>query len=136
MHVFERPVRFADVDATGVVFFPTFFAYCSEALEQLLLLVIRDGYAEVVLQRKIGLPTVRIAGDFTSPLRFGDTARIAIQTEHIGTRSFTLRYSVTRASDGLPVAELRGTVATIDLLSTRPIHIPEDIRSVLEQHRS
>ncbi|WP_394841536.1 acyl-CoA thioesterase [Pendulispora brunnea] len=136
MHIFERPVRFNDVDASGIVFFPTFFAYCSEALEQLLQLEIQDGYIEVVLRRKIGLPTVRISGDFAAPLRFGDTARIAIRTEHVGKRSFTLRYAVTRAADDLPVAELRCTVATTDLASTRAIEIPEDIRSVLEQHRS
>ena len=129
----ERPVRFEDVDAAAIVFFSRFLNYCHEAMEALLA-PLDGGYARLIVERRIGMPAVHVEADFTSPLRFGDVARIAVAVERIGEKSCTFRYDFTRAKDGAKVATIRHVVVVSDLREIRGIAIPEDVRAVLERH--
>ena len=134
MFVHERPVRFEDVDAAGIVFFARFFGYCHEAMEALLGAV-PGGYAALILGRKIGFPAVHVEADFAAPLRFGDVARIEVLVEHIGTSSCALRNRFTRIGDGMSVASILHVCAVSDLTNLRAVPIPDDVRAVLTAHR-
>jgi len=126
----DRPIRFEDVDAAGIVFFPVFLNYCHDAMEALFA-PLEGGYVRLVTERRIGLPTVHIEADYRAPLRYGDIARIQVALLHIGSRSFTLGYTMTRAADGLPVADIKHVVVTTDLNAMRAIPIPTDVRALL-----
>jgi 4-hydroxybenzoyl-CoA thioesterase len=56
---YERPVRFADVDAARMVFFGRFCDYCHDALEALFE-QIDGGYPRLTMVRDVGVPTVHI----------------------------------------------------------------------------
>ena len=131
MFIYERPVRFEDVDAANIVFFSRFLNYCHEAMEALLA-PIQGGYAGLVIDRRLGLPAVRVEADFKSPLRFGDVALIGVVVEHIGNSSCTFRYEFTRAKGAVPVAVVRHIVVLSDLTVLRSARIPDDVRAVLE----
>lgn len=133
MIVYDRQVRFEDVDAAGIVFFARFFGYCHEAMEALFS-GLPGGYVDLVVKRKIGFPAVHVEADFKSPLRYGDIARIAVDITKIGTKSTTLRYSIARASDDKPVAVISHVCAVSDLDKLRAVEIPADIRAVLEKN--
>jgi 4-hydroxybenzoyl-CoA thioesterase len=133
MFSYERPVRFEDVDAAGIVFFPRFLGYCHEAMEAMLA-PLRGGYAGLVVDRRLGLPAVRIEADFKSPLRFGDVARISVVVERIGRSSTTLAYTLYRKSDGAVVAVVRHVVVSSDLGTITSTPLPDDVRAVLETH--
>ncbi|WP_394820588.1 acyl-CoA thioesterase [Pendulispora albinea] len=135
MLVHERAVRFEEIDAAGIVFFPRFLNYCHDAMEALFA-PLDGGYVRLVTERHIGLPTVHVEADYRSPLRYGDVARIEVTIPHVGSRSFTLHYRFARAADGLPVAEVKHIVATTDLTAMRAVPIPNDVRAVLERHRA
>ncbi|MGH7280984.1 MAG: acyl-CoA thioesterase [Polyangiaceae bacterium] len=133
MIVYDRQVRFEDVDAAGIVFFARFFGYCHEAMEALFS-SLPGGYVDLVVKRKVGFPAVHVEADFKSPLRYGDIARISVDVTKIGTKSATLRYSIARASDDKPVAVISHVCAVSDLEKLRAVEIPADIRGVLEKN--
>lgn len=133
MIVYDRPVRFEDVDAAGIVFFARFFGYTHEAMEALFS-DLPNGYAGLVVDRKVGFPAVHVDADFKSPLRYGDTARIAVDVTRVGTKSATLRFTLRKASDDTHCATITHTCAVSDLVKLKAIPIPADIRAVLDAH--
>jgi 4-hydroxybenzoyl-CoA thioesterase len=133
MRIYERPVRFEEVDAAQIVFFPRFFGYCHEAMEALFDDV-EGGYVRLVRDRKIGVPAVHVACDFKHPLRYGDVARIEATVAKLGRTSVTFQYAITRLSDGVPIASITHVCVVSDLTSLTKIPIPDDVRSALERH--
>jgi 4-hydroxybenzoyl-CoA thioesterase len=131
--IHQRPVRFEDVDAAGLVFFPRVLGYCHDALAELLASV-EGGYAALVLERGIGLPTVHVDVDFTAPLRFGDTARIELRVARIGRSSATFELDLSRLRDGARAARVRVICACTELTTLRSIEWPSDVRPILEAH--
>jgi 4-hydroxybenzoyl-CoA thioesterase len=131
--VYPRPVRFEDVDAARIVFFPKILAYCHDAVAELLARV-EGGYATLVVDRGIGLPTVHIQVDFTAPLRFGDTARIELQVARIGRSSVTFEMNLSRARDEVSVARVVLVCACADLSSLRSTEWPADVRQIFAAH--
>ncbi|WP_437816894.1 acyl-CoA thioesterase [Sorangium sp. So ce1078] len=129
----ERPIKFEDVDAANIVFFARFLNYAHEAMERFFA-PLDGGYAGLILQRRIGLPAVRVEADYAAPARYGETLRIETSVVHLGRRSATLRYRMVRAHDGVLSAELRHTVVTTDLVQLASVPMPEDVRAVLSAH--
>lgn len=134
--VHRMPVRFADVDHAGIVYYPVFFHYFHVAFEEFF----RDrlgarAYVELLDRRRIGFPSVSAACDYQSPLRFGDTALVQMAAERIGGKSITFGYRVYRDADDQVERELaaegRNTCAVVDLAAFRAIEIPADIRALL-----
>jgi 4-hydroxybenzoyl-CoA thioesterase len=130
MLVYERPIRFEEVDAAGLVFFARFSGYAHEAMERLFA-PLEGGYAALILERRIGLPAVRLEGEFSAPVRYGDALRIETSVVRIGNRSATLRYRMIRAGDGVLSAELLHTVVTTDLTRLSSCPMPDDVRGAL-----
>ncbi len=133
MFVYDRPIRFEEVDAAGIVFFPRFLTYCHESMEALLDAV-DGGYAKLVIERKIGFPAVHVEMDFISPLRFGDVARIEVTIERLGRSSCAFRDVLIRKKDNVKVASVLHVCAVSDLAKLRSIPIPDDVRNVLVAH--
>jgi YbgC/YbaW family acyl-CoA thioester hydrolase len=133
--VFEhpRPVRWSDVDAAGIAYFPRFFEYCHDAIEALFG-ALPGGYPALTMGRRIGVPTVHLAADFRAPLRYGDTCLVRVTVARLGRTSVTFRHQLVRASDGVECAEVEHVVAVADLASLRAIPIPDDVRALLERH--
>src|SRR5580692_6436498 len=113
MHIYERPVRFEEVDAAQIVFFPRFLSYCHEAMEGLFDGT-EGGYVHLIRDRKIGVPAVHVECDFKHPLRYGDVARIETTVEKLGRTSVSFRYAIARASDETPVASILHVCAVSD----------------------
>ena len=127
---YERPVRFEDVDAAQIVFFPRFFSYCHEAMEALFT-PLDGGYVRLIKERRIGLPAVHVEADFKAPLTYGDVARIDVTVPHVGTTSCTLAYRVMRAKDDTLVATVKHVCVVSDLRALTKIAIPDDVRALL-----
>ncbi|MGK4006600.1 acyl-CoA thioesterase [Sorangium sp. So ce1036] len=130
---FERPIRFEEVDAAGIVFFAHHLAYAHEAMERFFA-PLDGGYAGLILGRRIGLPAVRVEADYAAPARYGEALRIETSVVHLGGRSATLRYRMIRVHDGVLSADLRHTVVTTDLVRLASVPMPEDVRALLRAH--
>jgi 4-hydroxybenzoyl-CoA thioesterase len=134
--VFATPVRFADVDHAGIVYYPRFFHLFHVAFEELWRARIGPrAYSELIDRDRVGFPAVRAECEFVAPLRFGDTAEIEVTVARLGGKSITFRYDVYRADDGARPRTLaaRGSVvcAVVDLAHFVAIAVPERVISLL-----
>ncbi len=133
--VYRRAVRFEEVDAAGIAFFARFFNWCHEAMERFFDGV-PGGYVDLITRRRIGFPAVHLTADWKTPLRYGDVANIEIAVAKLGTTSATLRYVLTRESDGAHVATIEHVTVATDLDTMTKLPLPDDCRALLELHRA
>lgn len=129
----ERPVRFEEVDAAGILFFARFSTYCHEAME-LFFESLPGGYAAMITQRKVGFPAVHVTSDFEAPIRYGDVARITGTVSKLGTTSAHFDFVVTRADDGTAVAKMSHVHVCTDLATMTKLPFPADIKAALAKH--
>ena len=136
MFTYTTPVRFADVDHAGIVYYPRFFHYFHVAFEELWRARIGpQAYSDIIDRDRVGFPAVRAECDFKAPLKFGDTAEIEVSITRLGTKSITFRYRVYRAAvlDGTRALCADGQVvcAVVDLAKFVAVPIPERVNDML-----
>ena len=134
MFSYATPVRFADVDHAGIVYYPRFFHYFHVAFEELWRARIGpQAYSDIIDRDRIGFPAVRAECDFKAPLKFGETAEIEVTIPRLGTKSITFRYRVYRA--GVPTrvlcAEGQVVCAVVDLAKFVAVPVPERVNDML-----
>ena len=133
MIVFERPIKFEEVDAANIVFFARFVTYAHESMEHFFS-ALPGGYAGLILERRVGFPAVHVEITFTAPARYGDVLRIETRVARLGNRSAVLWYRMHHAASGRLACELKHTVVTTDLGTLRSCDMPADVRALLAQH--
>jgi len=133
MFVHHQPVRFADIDHAGIVYYPRFFHLFHVAFEELWRARIGPrAYSELIDRDRIGFPAVRAECDFKGPLKFGDTAEIEVTVSRLGAKSITFRYRVFRSGNDRPLcAEGSVTCAVVDLARFVAIPVPERVVDLL-----
>jgi len=134
--VYAFPVRFADVDHAGIVYYPRFFHFFHAAFEELWRARLGSrAYVSLLDDDRVGFPAVAASCAFTAPLRFGDTVEVALTVAKLGGKSIVFRYAVDRAADAkvARVACARGevTCAVVDLVRFTAIAVPERIHALL-----
>jgi 4-hydroxybenzoyl-CoA thioesterase len=133
MFSYSQPVRFADVDHAGIVYYPRFFHYFHVAFEELWCARIGPAaYSEIIDRDRIGFPAVRAECDFKTPLKFGDTADIEVSIPRLGVRSITFRYRIFRARDRALCAEGHVITAVVDLARFVAVPVPERVCEMLQ----
>lgn len=130
MSVFEREVvvRFEHCDAAGIMFYPRFFALVNEMVEDWSASL---GYSFKALHidRRKGLPTVRIESEFVAPVRLGDVLRQSLRVEALGRSSLALKHIA--AVSGGPVARFDQTIVFTDLTTMKSVPWPADLRAAI-----
>jgi 4-hydroxybenzoyl-CoA thioesterase len=132
----RMPVRFDHVDFARIVYFPRFFEYCHEVFEDFFAAEVGLPYARMLNERGVGFPSVHAEADFKSPLRFGDTVRVELETVKVGETSLTCRYRLFEDAQNRLAATITLVTVTMRLDSARPESIPEDVRTAFERHSS
>jgi 4-hydroxybenzoyl-CoA thioesterase len=129
---FATPVRFADVDHAGIVYYPRFFHMFHLAFEELWRTRIGPrAYSELIDRDRIGFPAVKAECEFTSPLRFGDTAEIEVTVSRMGARSITFRYRIYKQEPRTLAAEGSVVCAVVDLARFVATPVPERVVAML-----
>lgn len=124
----RRPVRFQDVDAAGIVFYPRVLEYFSDAY-MTALKERRVDVPDMLARGDVKLPLVHAEADYLAPLRFGDTIEVEVLAPKLGETSFTVGYRVTAAGR---VAAVGQTVhVCIDGASFKPRPLPDALRGAL-----
>ena len=85
-----RKVRFSHCDPAGIVFFPRYMVQLNDLIEDWFNEALQIDYADFVMVRGMGLPTVRLECDFVSPGAFGSSIEWRLSVARIGTSSITL----------------------------------------------
>lgn len=129
-----QKIRFDDVDGAGIVYYPQFFHLCHAAFEDFFDTVASLSYPELIRDRRLGFPTVAIESQFTAPLSYGDSAVIELEIERLGRTSVVFGYRIRRKRDGALCFTAHITTVLIDLDTMKPVGIPEELRTILDQY--
>lgn len=134
---YTAPVRFADVDHAGIVYYPRYFHMFHVAFEELW----RErmgarAYVELLDRDRIGFPAVRAECDYRAPLRFGDVAVVAVSIVKMGGKSIQFRYRVFRERETIDAPRLlcaEGLVvcAVVDLSAFVAVPAPAKVLRLL-----
>lgn len=122
-------VRFGDLDAAGIAYYPNLVNFLHEALEDFFAGHVGRTYPEV-FGAGLASPTVKVEMEFLSPVRYGDRVAIAVVVEHVGRTSIRMRYEGSVGERRVFVA--RNTMVTVDVGSFRPRPVPDWLRERLE----
>ena len=125
----ERLIRFSDCDPAGIVFYPQYFVMFNGLVEDWVD-ALGIGYRPLVIERRIGLPTVRLEADFRAISRMGDRVILSLAVERLGGRSITLKLRCAGADGDLRM-QMRQVLVTTSLASHQAIAIPSDLREAL-----
>jgi YbgC/YbaW family acyl-CoA thioester hydrolase len=125
-------VRFGDLDAAGIAYYPNLVNFLHEALEDFFAGHVGRTYPEV-FGAGLASPTVKVEMEFLSPVRYGDRVEIGVVAEHVGRSSVRMRYEGSVA--GRPVFLARNTMVIVDMATFRPTQIPTWLREKLETAR-
>lgn len=128
MEEFSHPlrVRWAEVDAQGVVFNPNYFLYADVAATEFLRTL---GVIQATTPDLLESYVVDARATFRAPARFDDLLDIGVRTARVGRSSYVLSIDVARGGDVL--AEVRLTyVRAIDGAS---VPLSEAFRLALER---
>ena len=131
-----QKIRFDDVDGAGIVYYPQFFHLCHAAFEDFFDTAAPISYPELIRDRRLGFPTVAIESDFSAPLEYGDVAVVELLVERVGRSSAGFRYTIRRKRDGERSFRARITNVLMNLDTRRPVPLPPELRSILEQSLS
>jgi 1,4-dihydroxy-2-naphthoyl-CoA hydrolase len=124
----RRSVRFQDVDAAGIVFYPRVLEYFSDAYMMALSERGLD-MPGLIGRGELKLPLVHAEADYLLPLRFGDALDVDVLAAKLGDTSFSMGYRITTSGR---VAAVGQTVhVCIDPVSFRPRHVPDELRKAV-----
>lgn len=126
--VHHTAVRFAHVDAAGIVFYPRFFEMLNAAVEDWFAILGRD-FRALHLDDRIGTPTVRLECDFVAPAMLGDALEIALTPIKVGASSCTYRFVF--EAEGTLRLKGEGVLVCMDLDAQRARAWPEAIGAAL-----
>ncbi len=127
----EQLIRFSHCDPAGIVFFPQYFVMFNGLVEDWFDEGLGLGYARVVVQRRIGLPTVALKCEFQIPSRMGERVQLRLAVERLGRSSITLELECRRA--GEPRVRMQQVLVTTALDAGQAVAMPDDIRAAIER---
>ncbi len=122
-----RAVRFQDVDAAGIIFYPRLLEYFHDAYLEFLTHVGQPLHAS--LGRAPWLSPIRHAeADFLRPLRFGDTVQVALVAAHTSPEAepneVTIGFRIVNVETGEPATVGQSVHTFVDAASFRRTRIP------------
>ena len=128
----ERRIRFSDCDPAGIVFYPQYFVMFNALVEDWVDEGLALSYRGLIVERRIGLPTVRLEADFTAISRMGDRVTLSLAVQRLGQRSVTLALRCC-GDDGLRMS-LRQVLVTTSLETHQSTDIPAELRAAITAH--
>jgi 4-hydroxybenzoyl-CoA thioesterase len=131
-HRFVRPhrIRFSECDPAGIVFYPQYFVLFNDLLEAWIDSMLGIGFSGWILQRRFGLPTVRLEADFKGVSRMGDDVELSLEVQRLGARSLTLQLAC-HGRDGSLRMQVLQTVVTTSLETHAAISVPDELRAAI-----
>ncbi len=124
-------VRFGDTDPARIAYYPRYFEWFHDAMEDFFEAAFRMSYADVLDTFGVGYPAVQAACEWHAPARFGDMAEMEVFLSRLTERSATFEYRLWKKNQLLATA----TVKTVgmDMIKHGPRPFPPQVLSTLRQ---
>ncbi|HEY0319348.1 MAG TPA: thioesterase family protein [Pyrinomonadaceae bacterium] len=126
-------VRFGDADPAGLVYYPVIFHYFHIALEEFFAARCGISYDCLIVNERLGFPTVKSEAEFYVPLVYGDEVDVEIFVSKIGRSSAVFEYRAKRATDGTLCARATQVQVAMNMDTRRAMPIPEKYRQAFER---
>ena len=123
-----RAIRFQDIDAAGIIFYPRVLEMFHDAYGALLAFA-GCPLGDVVKQGKWIAPVRHAEADYFKPLRFGDVVQVEICRAHVAETEVALGYRVVRAGEVCVVGQVVHTF--VDCATFTRMPMPESLRRAL-----
>jgi acyl-CoA thioester hydrolase len=120
----KRKVRWADVDASGRIYFPRIFDYAAEGEWELLH---ANGISRKELGKTYDFPRVHAECHFKKSLELGDTFTLKFWADILGRTSIQYRFEIRVEKEPHEVA-INGGFTVVVVHGKSPCEIPERIR--------
>ena len=133
-YVFKAPVRFTHTDPAGYVFFPRFFEMFQAAVEDWFSYGMGVNYADLILEKGIGLPTAHAECDFKAPVKLGELIEFTLTLEKLGTSSITI--IIAGRVNGEERLRAKLVLVAIELVNGRPVPLSDLLRKKMESFQS
>ena len=130
----EMRVRFSHCDPAGIVFYPQYFILFNALVEDWFNEALGIDYAAFIRERRVGLPTVKIACEFLRPSWIGERLAMGLAVAKVGNRSFVL--SIDCRAGGEERLRTEQVLVTTSLETHRSIAIPADLRTKIVQFQA
>jgi 1,4-dihydroxy-2-naphthoyl-CoA hydrolase len=127
----ERDVRFQDIDAAGVIFYPYYFEFFHDTYVEFLA---ERGHslADALRDKTWAAPLRHAEADYLRPLRFGQRIRVSLVRAHVEPTEVTIGYQIVEVASGQLSATGQTVHTFVDLASFSRKPIPEALKQVLE----
>ena len=127
-----RKIRFSHCDPAGIVYFPRFFDLLHRAMEDWFTFGLEERFADFIMKKKLGIPTVGTKVDFVGPARFGDLLKVELRVAKLGSSSIEL--AIDSFVEGRPCFKARHTVCVFSQDSFKAVPIPAELRARMEPY--
>ena len=128
----EYPILFSHCDAAGIVYFPRLFDLLHRAMEDWFTFGLEERFADFIVKKRLGIPTVRTQVDFVGPVRLGDLLRIELRVLKLGHSSIELGIDAFVGEQ--PCFKARHTVCCFSQQTLKAVAIPDDLRGRMEAY--
>jgi 4-hydroxybenzoyl-CoA thioesterase len=127
----EIPIRFAHVDAAGIVFYPRYFEMLNQVVEEWFEAELGTSFRTLHDDDDSGVPMVHVETDFLRPSRLGDRVRFALSVERLGRSRIELR--VVARCGGEERLTARLVLAYVGRAPFRSQPIPDALRARMQR---
>jgi 4-hydroxybenzoyl-CoA thioesterase len=128
----EYPILFSHCDPAGIVYFPRLFDLLHRAMEDWFTFGLEERFADFIMKKKLGIPTVGTKVDFVGPARFGDLLKVELRVAKLGSSSIDL--AIDSYIEGRPCFKARHTVCVFSSETYKAVPIPEALRLRMEPY--
>ena len=131
----QRAVRFQDIDAAGIIFYPRVLEMFHDAYGALLSFA-GCPLPEVIKRGEWIAPARHAEADYFKPLRFGDEIRVEINRAHVSDTEVVLGYRIVRGAEAelCVVGQVVHTFVDYSTFKRRPM--PDAVRRAFEHIES
>jgi 4-hydroxybenzoyl-CoA thioesterase len=120
-------VRFAHVDAAGIVFYPRYIEMLNEVVERWFDEALKTSFHKLHVRQGRGAPARHLEFEFLKASRLGDVLRFELTVVKVGTTSVNL--AVTGKCKGQERTRARLTLVYASLDPLKPLPWPKALRS-------
>jgi 4-hydroxybenzoyl-CoA thioesterase len=128
----EYPILFSHCDPAGIVYFPRLFDLLHRAMEDWFTFGLEERFADFIMKKRLGIPTVGTKVDFVGPARFGDLLRIELRVGRLGSSSIELL--IDSFVEDRPCFKARHTICVFSSETYKAVPIPDEVRQRMEPY--
>ncbi|HEX9799885.1 MAG TPA: thioesterase family protein [Thermoanaerobaculia bacterium] len=130
-HRFPLDLRFGDFDSAGIVYYPRYLHFCHGGMEEYFRDVVGIDYATLVLEHRLGLPTVRTEVEHRRPIHYGERVELEVEVTRVGSTSVEWRDRFWHAGVEHPATEARIVTVLVDMDDFTKRPVPDWLRERL-----